>query len=222
MYDVRLHRDAVDAFCAGRLDRSAEAGLALQVARVYACEPILPNATVMQIGRISRHLGGQEAVLRWLGQFEGEPRFVAAMVDLADLLGALSSNRQVLDALRTVRTHPEFRRFSTAWAPPTDSVTLTDLAETGKHLLRNSQVRAAMAFGDDVVRLLGEVLDLIDERGGDVGLAQDYLRSVSDMLARAGTELGEPPAQPSMAPDSSAPAPRRPLLRRARRGTPVA
>jgi hypothetical protein len=214
MDDVRLHRDAVDAFCAGQLDRPAEAELALQVAHVYICEPILPNSTVVQIGRISRHLGGQDAVLQWVGGFEGEPRLTVAMIDLADLLGALSGNNQVLAALRTVRDRPEFRRFSTAWAKPTDHVTLSDLAETGKHLLRNNRLSAAATFGDDVVRLLGEILRLVGERGGDVGGAQEYLTSVADQLAQAKGEMSETTSPAATA--GSAPTPRRPLLRRSR------
>ncbi len=214
MDDVRLHRDAVDAFCAGRLDRSAEAQLALQVAHVYICEPILPNSTVVMVGRISRHLGGQDAVLRWLGEFEGEPRFTAAMIDLADLLGALSGNSQVLDALRTVRERPEFRRFSSAWAPTTDHVTLIDLAETGKHLLRNKRMDAATAFSDDVVRLLDEVLTLVEQQGGDAGTARDYLTFVADQLAQAKDEMSGASVPP--AGDGAAPRPRRPLLGRPR------
>jgi hypothetical protein len=218
MDDVRLHRDAVDAFCAGRLDRSAEAQLALQVAHVYVCEPILPNSSVVMIGRISRHLGGQDAVLAWLGQFEGEPRFTAAVIDLADLLGALSGNNQVLDALRTVRDRPEFRRFASAWAATTDHVTLIDLAETGKHLLRNRRMEAASSFSDGVVRLLEEVLALVGEQGGDVAVAQDYLTSVAQQLAQAKDEMNGTGRRPTQtADDGAAPSPRRPLLGRSRR-----
>lgn len=219
MNDVRLHRDAVDAFCAGRLDRSAEATLALQVARVYMCEPILPNATVAQIGRISRHLGGQDAVLRWLGEFEGEPRFVAAMVDLVDLLGALSGNAQVLAGLRQVRIRPEFFRFATAWAPTTDHVTLTDLGETAKHLLRDGRMTAAATFASDTIRLLGETLRLVGSTGADVRLAQEFLDATAGRLGQAQSELSsldESPAAP--APRSGAATHgRRPLLGRMRR-----
>src|SRR4051812_34908706 len=103
MTDLRLHKDVVDAFCAGRLPEWEEADLALQVARIHTCEPLLPNLTVSLMGKLTRHLGGGEQVLDWMSRFPGETSLVAAVLRLTDLLSALSGRPAVLDAIRHIR-----------------------------------------------------------------------------------------------------------------------
>src|SRR3978361_1285621 len=109
MTELRLQRAAVEAFCAGRLDSGEEADLALQVARIYTCEPALPNHTVGLLGRLSRHLGGPEKGLEWLSGFPGGPSLVAAVVRLSDLLGALSGSVPVVAAVRRIRAGRRYR-----------------------------------------------------------------------------------------------------------------
>jgi hypothetical protein len=194
MTDLRLHRDAVEAFCAGHLDRRGEEELALQVARIYTCEPALPNQTVGLLGRMSRHLGGSEKVLDWLSGFPGEASLVAAVVRLSDLLGALSGSTPVLDAvqgIRAERRYPDL--FGRYWAPTTDHVTLSDLAETLKHLLRRDDGRGAIELSFQVLDLLDEALALVADRGRDIRSAKvfaDDVRATLEKTARAaGTAL---------------------------------
>ena len=221
MTDVRLHRDTVEAFCEGRLDAGAEAALARQVARIYACEPILPNQAVMQIGHLSRHLGGQDGVIRWMSGFPGEPRLIAAVVQLTDLLGALSGNPVVVDAVRQVRRRPETaRRLAAYWAPSTDHVSLSDLGESAKHLLRDNRYPQAAGVARLVMSLLDETFQLVAERGGDVTVARQYLEEIRRQLEQgaveqaSGEQAPEQPAADQNGRPPAAPAARQPTARR--------
>src|SRR4051794_1709510 len=104
MTDLRLHKDVVYAFCADHLPQREEDELALQVARIYTCEPLLPNLTVSLLGKLTRHLGGGEQVLDWLSRHPGEPSLVAAVRRLSDLLAALSGQPAVIDAVGSIRS----------------------------------------------------------------------------------------------------------------------
>jgi hypothetical protein len=184
MTDLRLHRDAVEAFCAGHLDRRAEEELALQVARIYTCEPALPNHTVELLGRMSRQLGGPEKVLDWLSGFPGEASLVAAVIRLSDLLGALSGSTPMLDAVRQIRAGRGYRDlFGRYWAPSTDHVTLSDLAETLKHLLRRDDGQGALELSFQALDLLDEALALVADRGHDIRSAKVFADDIRATLA---------------------------------------
>ena len=186
MTDLRLHRDAVEAFCAGHLDGGEEAELALQVARIYTCEPALPNHTVQLLGRLSRQLGGPEKVLDWLSTFPGEPGLVAAVVRLSDLLGAVSGSAPVVDAVRRIRGNRHHRdAFGRYWAPSTDHVTLTDLAETLKHLLRRDDGRGAVDLAGEALDLLDEALAMVERDGLDTRAAKAYAEKARAALTTA-------------------------------------
>lgn len=191
MTDLRLHKDAVEAFCAGRLPYREEAELALQVARIYTCEPALPNHTVSLMGKLTRHLGGGEKVLDWMGRFPGEPSLVAADVRLADLLGALSARPAVIDAIDRIRRHRQTDRrlgpdpLAPYWAPSTDSVTLSDLAETVKHMLRKDDGRGAIDVSGRVLELLDEAFGDLERSGSDVRRAREYVERIRADLEQA-------------------------------------
>src|SRR6195952_1809097 len=186
MTDLRLHRDVVTAFCENRLDRQEEADLALQVARIYTCEPLLPNLTVGLLGRLTKHLGGPGAVLDWLSGFPGEASLVAAVVRLNDLLGALSGSAPVLGAIQKVRSRRGYRDpFRAYWAPTTDHVTLSDLAEGAKYRLRRADQRGAYEISVHVLDLLDEALTLVDADGRDVRSTRGYVEEGRRYLDRA-------------------------------------
>src|ERR1700712_4429145 len=173
MTDLRLHRDVVTAFCENRLDRQEEADLALQVARIYTCEPLLPNLTVGLLGRLTKPPGAPGAVLDWLSGFPGEASLVAAVVSLNDLLGALSGSAPVLGAIQHVRSRRGYRDpFRAYWAPTTDHVTLSDLAEGAKYRLRRADQRGAYEISLQVLDLLDEALTLVEADGHDVHAAR--------------------------------------------------
>jgi hypothetical protein len=174
------------AFCENRLDAREEAELALQVARIYTCEPLLPNLTVGLLGRMTKHLGGPGAVLDWLSGFPGEASLVAAVVRLNDLLGALSGSASVLDAIQKMRSRRGYRDpFQAYWAPSTDHVTLSDLAEGAKYRLRRRDQRGAYEISVHVLDLLDEALALVDADGGDASSARGYVDEVRRALDKA-------------------------------------
>jgi hypothetical protein len=191
MTDLRLHTRAVEAFCAGRLPEREEAELALQVARIYTCEPALPNHTVSLMGKLTRRLGGGEQVVEWMGRFPGEPALVAAVLRLSDLLGALSGRPAVVDAIRRIRReHQTDRRrgpdpLAPYWAPTTDHVTLSDLAETVKHMLRKNDGRGALDVSARVLDLLDEAFRDLEHAGADVRTARDCADRIRFDLANA-------------------------------------
>jgi hypothetical protein len=215
MADVRLHGDVVEAFCAGRLDRAEEAALAEQVAQVYVWEPILPNATVIMMGRLTRHLGGQAEILRWLSAFPGKPRLVAAVVGINDILGALSGDQAIVDGVRELRTQPRYQRALAAyWAPSTDHTTLSDLAESAKHMLREDRFSSAVHLSTLVLDFLEEALPLAERRGADVHMVHRWLSDARDRLEAAAVDIGHllAPAQRDAAADGQAAASRRRVL----------
>jgi hypothetical protein len=181
-----MHREAVEAFCAGRATSEQEADLALQVARVQTCAPALPNQTVGLLGRLTRHLGGPEKLLDWLSGFPGEPALVAAVLKLSDLLGALSGSPPVIRAVAALRADRRYHDpFPDYWTPTTDSVTLSDLAETLVHLLRRDGGRAAVDVSAHVLYLLDDALRLVEAKGHDVRSARYYADDVREALRRA-------------------------------------
>jgi hypothetical protein len=181
-----MHREAVDAFCSGRATPEQEAELALQVARIHTCAPALPNHTVGLLGRLTRHLGGPEKVLDWLSGFPGEPALVAAVLKLGDLLGALSGSPPVIRAVAALRADRRYRDpFPDYWAPTTDSVTLSDLAETLVHLLRRDGGRRAVEASAHALDLVDDALRLVEAKGPDVRTARRYADDVREALQRA-------------------------------------
>lgn len=188
MTDLRLHSDAVEAFCADRLPQRQEAELALQVARIYTCAPALPNHTIILLGKLTRHLGGTAKVLDWLSRFPGETALVAAVFRLADLLDALGGRPVVVDAVRRIRSErqswkrPGADPLARYWPPVTDHGTLSDLAETLKHMLRKDDGRGAVDVSGRVLDLLDEAFGNLERSGSDVRRARAHVERIRSDL----------------------------------------
>src|SRR5687767_12904225 len=76
--------------------RKTAAALAEEVAVVLPWHAERPPEIAGQLTRLIRHLGGDDALLRWLDEHPGRPRAVARAYRLAGLLDGISASRAVV------------------------------------------------------------------------------------------------------------------------------
>jgi hypothetical protein len=181
-----LDDELVDALVEGRIDGADEERLARLVAPLVPAHRSLPNHTVGAIGRVTHHLGGASGVLTWLDRFPGEPRVVARLVRLGDVLEALSDDPAVLHALARVRE-------STLYPPglaghiveATDETVLASLAHDIEHLAGEGRLAEAVDVGVGAVGLLEQVLPLAAQRDPALATVAQTLPSMRAGLTNA-------------------------------------
>jgi hypothetical protein len=84
----------------GRLDEQGEVELAEQVARLIPFHADLPVPLVGEMTRLSKHLGGEAAIVDWLDHFPGRPRIVARSFVFIELLERFSAEPAVVRSCR--------------------------------------------------------------------------------------------------------------------------
>ena len=67
-----------------RLDDAGRATLADEVARMLPFHLQLPNPVIADLVAVTGHLGGDEALLRWLDGYPGRPRVTARLTFRGD------------------------------------------------------------------------------------------------------------------------------------------
>jgi len=75
----RFDAELVRAFVQDRLDDAGRATLADEVARLLPFHLQLPHAVIADLMAVTGHLGGDEALLRWLDGYPGRPRVTARL-----------------------------------------------------------------------------------------------------------------------------------------------
>ena len=192
MVEVRMHPEQVEAFCAGQLDEAGEEALAFQVAQILPYEPLVPNQSSVYLTRVVEHLGGEPQLIDWLARFPGEPCLVAATLQMADLLAALSGQEVIVDAIRQVRsTRRVPETVQQHLTPDTDHVTLIDLSEALLRRCRTGDAAATLELAVATLTFLDRTLEVAAALGGDVATAQSYAAQ-----ARRRVELAAVPPVP--------------------------
>lgn len=180
-----LADDVVDAFVSGTLSREEEADLACRVAPLVADHHLLPNHTVATLGRVQHHLGGSSGVLAWLDGFPGEPRTMARVMAVGDLLDRFSDDETVIAALRDVRhTTSDSADLVGHIVFATDEATLANLAHDMEKLAADGRTSEAVRLALAAVELLGRV----QPRLGSASAAAQVITPAALAALRTGLE----------------------------------
>lgn len=164
-----LDDELVNAFVEKRIDTAGEERLARLVAPLVPAHRSLPNHTVGALGRVTHTLGGGSGVLSWLDGFSGEPRVVARLVRLGDVLEALSDDPAVLEAMTYVREQTLYPPgLAGHIVEATDETVLSSLAHDIEHLAAEGRLDEAVDVGLGAVGLLERVLPLAAQRDAEL------------------------------------------------------
>jgi hypothetical protein len=87
----RFDPELVRAFVQDRLDDAGRAALADEVARLLPFHRQLPHPVIADLVAVTGHLGGDEALLRWLDGYAGRPRVTARLFRVINLLDRWSA-----------------------------------------------------------------------------------------------------------------------------------
>jgi hypothetical protein len=170
MADFHLDREMVDDFVAGRLGPGAEEVLAEQVARVMPFHWSLPHPGAARLSRITRHLGGEPALLAWLDRHPGLPRLTARSYAVIAVLDHLSARSAVVTALGEFRArNPDPPGLADYLPPRTDHETLASLSYAIEALLGDDRADDAVRLADAAAALVRSVSPRAAELDPDVG-----------------------------------------------------
>ncbi len=176
----------VDALVDGRIASTDEERLAHLVAPLVPAHRGLPNHTVGAIGRLTHHFGGSSGVLAWLDRFPGEPRAVARLVRLGDVLETLSDDPAVLTAMVRVREAVLYPPgLAGHIVEATDETVLASLAHDIEHLAAEGRLREAVDVGIAAVGLLEQVVPRAAEHDRDLAPVTETLPSIRAGLLAA-------------------------------------
>ena len=155
----RLDLELLDAVVDGEADRQADAALAEQVSTVLPWHATLPTGVAAHLTRLVRHLGGDDALVRWLDEHPGRPRVVARTFRLVGLLDEISASPAVVTALRELRERTPYPAGLEGYlVPDTDSGTLASLAQQIEGLLGDDRPDDAVALSVATIDALREVV----------------------------------------------------------------
>jgi len=92
----RLDPELVSALVQDRLDDAGRATLADEVARLLPFHWELPHPVIADLVAVTGHLGGDEALLRWLDGYAGRPQLTARLFRVINLLDHWSAVASVV------------------------------------------------------------------------------------------------------------------------------
>ncbi|HET6259782.1 hypothetical protein [Pseudonocardia sp.] len=181
----RLDPELIDAVVGGAAGRQADAALAEQVSTVLPWHATLPIDIAAQLARLARHLGGDDALLRWLDEHPGRPRVVTRAFRLVGLLDQISGSAAVVTALRELRERTPYPPGLEGYlVPDTHSGTLASLAQQIEGLLGDDRPDDAVALSLATIDALHDVLPRAVELDPD-------LRGLEEQLGQLRCEIEE-------------------------------
>jgi hypothetical protein len=146
MTEYSLDRSLLDDFLDGTLDPQDEPRLANEVASLMPFHAGLPTPIEASLAGLTRHLGGNRALLAWLDRFPGRPRRVARLFSLLGILYQYGNVPPLVTALRELRARTPYPPGLAGYlVPVTDDETLPSLAGEIEELLIDRE--------DDAMRL---------------------------------------------------------------------
>ena len=185
MEEFRLDQTLIDAWVSGALDADGEVTLAHQVARVLPFHWTLPNPVAAKLSRITKSLGGEQALFDWLGQQPGHPQLVARLYRLIVLLDHLSTKDAVLVALRELRGRTPYPPGLGGYLiPDTNSETLAGLSWQIERLLAEDRIDEAVRLAGSAVEMLQQIAPRAAEIDPDLGVMAGQLDQIrKDIVA---------------------------------------
>jgi hypothetical protein len=129
------------------------------VATVLPWHATLPPDIAGHVTRLVRHLGGDDALLKWLDEHPGRPRVAARLYQLVGLLDGISGSSAVITALRELRERTPYPPGLEGYlVPDTDSATLASLAQQIEALLGDDRPDDAVALSLATIAALRDVV----------------------------------------------------------------
>ena len=126
----RFDPELVRAFVQDRLDDAGRAALADEVARLLPFHRQLPHPVIADLVAVTGHLGGDEALLRWLDGYAGRPRVTARLFRVINLLDRWSAVPGVVLALEQRRARDPYPHALARYlTPDTTAGTLASLGQ---------------------------------------------------------------------------------------------
>jgi hypothetical protein len=154
----RLDRDLVTAFVRQQLDDAGQAELAEQVSRLLPFHAQLPNPLTGDLVELTRTLGGDEGLLRWLDHFPGRPQVTARAYGVIALLDFYSATPGVVRALRELRVRDPYPHELAAYlSPDTGDYTLASLGQQIESLLAEGDPDEAVQLALRSLALLADI-----------------------------------------------------------------
>jgi hypothetical protein len=184
MTAANLERKLVDAFTSGKLDRSGEAALAGQVARLLPAHWMLPDSAAAALSKLTktpRRSGGPGGVAR--RPSKAPP---AGGADIPSHRAARPAQRpsRVVTALAEMRAEagdpPGLRGYL---MPATTGETLTSLAEQIESILADHPAEDALRLALATVDLLQRLAPRVRELDQDLSGLDDELAEIRRSLA---------------------------------------
>jgi hypothetical protein len=194
MNGFQLDPELIDAFSNGSLDQQGEDLLARQVAHVLPAHWSLPNPIAAALSRLVAHLGGDAALITWLGRHPGLPRLVSTVYTLIGLLDRLSDQPAVVAALPEVRQQVGLPASLQAHlvpdpqAPGAGSETLASLGGQIELMLAEERYTEAVQLATATVDLLQQVLSRAAHVDTDLADGGRELEPIRDGLEKTLTE----------------------------------
>jgi hypothetical protein len=182
----RLDPELIDAVVGGGADRRAAAALADEVATVLPWHAELPPEIAGHLKPLIQHLGGDDALLRWLDEHPGHPRVVARAYRLVGLLDGISGSSAIVTALRELRErNPDPPGLERYLPPDTDSSSLAALAEHVETLLGEGRDGAAVALSLATIAMLKDLAPRAVELDPSLAGLEEYLEQLRCELEEA-------------------------------------
>jgi hypothetical protein len=180
----RFDPGLVRAFVQDRLDDAGRAALADEVARMLPFHAQLPDPVAADLVTLTRHLGGDEALLEWLDGYPGRPRVTARLIRVIDLLDRWSAVPGVVRALEHVRARDPYPHALAGYlVPDTTSATLAGLAQLIESRLADDRLDEAGCLALRSLALLADLAPAAAELDRRAAELEHEVRVLRDLVA---------------------------------------
>jgi hypothetical protein len=180
----RFDPEPVRAFVQDRLDDAGRATLADEVARMLPFHLQLPNPMIADLVAVTGHLGGDEALLRWLDGYPGRPRVTARLFQVIDLLDRWSAVPGVVLALEQRRARDPYPHALAGYLiPDTNAGTLASLGQLIESRLADDRLDEAGCLALRSLALLEDIAPAAAELDRRAAELEHQVRVLRDLVA---------------------------------------
>ena len=180
----RFDPELVRAFVQDRLDDAGRATLADEVARMLPFHLQLPHPVIADLVAVTGHLGGDEALLRWLDGYPGRPRVTARLFQVINLLDRWSAVAGVVQALEQRRAHDPYPHALAGYLiPDTTSGTLASLGQLIESRLADDRLDEAGCLALRSLALLADIAPAAAELDRRAAELEHQVRVLRDLVA---------------------------------------
>ena len=214
----RFDPELVRAFVQDRLDDAGRATLADEVARMLPFHLQLPHPVIADLVAVTGHLGGDEALLRWLDGYAGRPRVTARLFQVINLLDRWSAIPGVVQALEQRRARDPYPHALAGYLiPDTNAGTLASLGQLIESRLADDRLDEAGCLALRSLALLADIAPAAAELDRRAAELKHQVRALRDLVAPWRSAAPITPAADTRRPRADH---RRGAVRCARRGQP--